>query len=139
MPTSDSKRSAEQAKALTATLEPCNAASNERSKRGLKAGKTRQYHLQKSLYHDVREEFALTVQAAIRRLTKVGDACASRRRTSRADLFPFRKHAARHRRGLGPDGAVLAPRSGSGDCLTCTHEPVSQSRQNLVAGTAHVR
>ena len=66
--------SKEQAKALKATLERCNAACTWLATRGLEAGTTRQYDLHKLAYGQMRADFGLTAQAAVRSIAKVADA-----------------------------------------------------------------
>jgi putative transposase len=66
--------SKEQAKALKETLERCNAACTWLAAKGFEAGKIRQYDLHKLAYAQVRAEFDLTAQAAVRSIAKVADA-----------------------------------------------------------------
>jgi len=66
--------SKEQAKALKATLERCNAACTWLAAKGFAANTFRQYDLQKLAYAELRERFELTAQAAIRSIAKVADA-----------------------------------------------------------------
>jgi len=88
------KPSPEQAKSLRETLERCNAACNEISKRGLEAGKTRQYDMHKLVYADIRKDFDLTAQAVVRCLAKVANAYEPQRRLKEKTLVKFRKLAA---------------------------------------------
>lgn len=85
---------AEQAKLLRDTLERCNAGCNMISQRGFEARTTRQYALLKLVYHQLREEFGLTAQAAIRCIAKVADAYTTQKANARQGLVKFRKHAA---------------------------------------------
>lgn len=66
--------SKEQAKALKATLERCNAACTWLAAKGFETGTTRQYDLHKLAYAQVRTDFGLTAQAAVRSIAKVADA-----------------------------------------------------------------
>lgn len=90
------KPTAEQAKVLKATLERCNAACNELSKRGFDAGVIRQYDLHKLVYADIRKDFGLTAQAAVLCIAKVADAYKTHKANGRKVDAPmqFRKHAA---------------------------------------------
>jgi IS605 OrfB family transposase len=85
------KPTTEQAKLLRDTLERCNTACNEISRRGHEAGVIRQYDLQKLVYSDTRKTFDLTAQAAIRCIAKVADAYKAKRSDG---VVRFRKHAA---------------------------------------------
>jgi putative transposase len=86
------------AQALKQTLETCNKACMEASRVGFEAlgMKVRQYNLQPLVYRQLREDFGLTAQAAIRSIAKVGDAYASARGNKEKLEEPvrFRKHAA---------------------------------------------
>lgn len=64
----------EQAKLLKRTLRTCNAACNDISQQGWDLSVFRQYDLHKLVYHDIRERFGLTAQAAVRCIAKVADA-----------------------------------------------------------------
>lgn len=64
----------EQADALRETLERCNAACSWLAARGYEAGVFRQFDLQKLAYRELRSEFGLTAQAAVRSIAKVADA-----------------------------------------------------------------
>jgi predicted transposase len=88
------KPTPEQTKSLRDTLERCNAACNEISKRGLDAGKIRKFDLQNLLYHSIRKEFDLTAQAVIRCIGKVADAYTAQKANKREGLVRFRKLAA---------------------------------------------
>jgi predicted transposase len=88
------KPTPEQAKSLRDTLERCNAACNEISRRGQKAGTTRQYNLHKLLYADIRKDFDLTAQTVVRSIAKVADSYTTRKANKREGLVRFRKHAA---------------------------------------------
>jgi IS605 OrfB family transposase len=88
------KPTPEQAKSLRDTLERCNAACNEISRRGREVGKTRKYDLQTLLYRSIRGKFDLTAQAVIRCIGKVADAYATQKALKREGLLRFRKHAA---------------------------------------------
>jgi putative transposase len=86
------------AQALKRTLEACNAACTEASRVGFEAFgmKVRQFNLQKVVYGQLREDFGLTAQAAVRSIAKVADAYAAAR-ANKAKLeepITFRKHAA---------------------------------------------
>jgi putative transposase len=85
---------AEPAKSLRDTLERCNAGCNMISQRGFEAGTTRQYVLIKLVYRQLREEFGLTAQAAIRCIAKVADAYTTQKANARQGLIKFRKHTA---------------------------------------------
>jgi len=85
------KPTPEQAKSLHDTLERCNAACNEISKRGLDTGKSRKRDLQKLLYRSIREEFGLTAQAVIRCIGKVADAYTTQKANKREGLVRFRE------------------------------------------------
>jgi putative transposase len=78
---------------LKATLERCNAACNEMSKRGLEAGKTRQHDLHKLLYADARQQFAIAAQVAVRCIAKVADAYTTQQANRQSGPVHFRKHA----------------------------------------------
>jgi putative transposase len=64
----------EQAKVLKATLERCNAACTWLAAKGFEADTFRQYDLHKLAYTQLRAEFGLTAQAAVRSISKVADA-----------------------------------------------------------------
>lgn len=64
----------QQARALHDTLTRCNVACTWLAAQGFKTGVTRQYDLQKLAYHELRERFGLTAQAAVRCIAKVADA-----------------------------------------------------------------
>jgi predicted transposase len=83
-----------QAKSLRDTLERCNAACNEISKRGFEAGNTRQYDMHKLVYADIRRDLGLTAQAAVRCIAKVGDAHTTQKTNGHEGVVRFRKHAA---------------------------------------------
>src|SRR5919199_2421006 len=68
------KPSREQAKALQDTLHRCNEACTWLAEQGFESRVFGQYALHKLAYHDVRERFALTAQAAVRCIAKVADA-----------------------------------------------------------------
>jgi putative transposase len=76
--------------ALTATLARCNEAATWLAKTGFDAGVFRQFDLHKLAYTDLRANFGLTAQAAVRTIAKVADAFKVNR-----DVAPrFRKDAA---------------------------------------------
>jgi putative transposase len=86
------------AQALKQTLETCNKACTEASRIGFEAlgMKVRQYNLQPLVYRQLREDFDLTAQAAIRSIAKVAGAYASARGNKEKLEGPvrFRKYAA---------------------------------------------
>jgi len=86
----------QQAKSLKDTLERCNAACTELSRRGYAVDTVRQYDLHKLAYADIRKEFDLTAQAAVRCIAKVADAYATTKANHHELEGPirFRKHAA---------------------------------------------
>jgi putative transposase len=84
------KPSREQAQALRETLERCNAACTKLAAKGYETGTFRQFALHKMGYRDLRSEFGLTAQAAIRSIAKVADAF----KINRATAPVFRKLAA---------------------------------------------
>lgn len=85
------KPSREQAAALKATLEQCNAACNFASTAGHAAGVTRQFDLHNLCYFQMRAKFGLTAQAAVRCIAKVADAYKT---GDKAVVRTFRNHAA---------------------------------------------
>jgi putative transposase len=68
------KPTKDQARALKATLERCNAACTWLAARGFETSVFRQYDLHKLAYTQLRAEFGLTAQAAVRSIAKVADA-----------------------------------------------------------------
>ena len=65
---------AEQAKALLATLQACNAAASWLAGRMHAAGEFRKFDVQKRFYAELRERFGLAAQPAIRVIGKTTDA-----------------------------------------------------------------
>ena len=63
-----------QAVCLTATLALCNQAATWLAQTGFDAGVFRQYDLHKMSYSNLRTQFGLTAQAAVRTIAKVADA-----------------------------------------------------------------
>lgn len=84
------KPTKEQANALRDTLLQCNQACSYISKVGWDKEVLRQYDLHKLVYKDVREQFALTAQAAVRCIAKVADSY----KTDDEVLHKFSKFAA---------------------------------------------
>lgn len=80
----------EQAQALLDTLEKANAACNYISRRAWDTRTFRQYDLHHARYYDVREQFGLSAQAAVRMIAKVADAYKLDRKHTRT----FVKHGA---------------------------------------------
>lgn len=74
----------EQSDALLCTLKAANAACNYISKLAWESKTFNKFALQKLCYKDVRVEFGLTAQAAIRAISKVADAYKLDRKTQRA-------------------------------------------------------
>ena len=68
------KPSREQAAVLRATLKRCNGACTAIAAKGFASGVLRQFDLQKLTYAEVRADFGLTAQAAVRCISKVADA-----------------------------------------------------------------
>lgn len=68
------KPDASQQRALQATLERCNEACNWLSEKAFESQTFRQFALHKLTYKQVREQFDLTAQVAIRSIAKVADA-----------------------------------------------------------------
>lgn len=83
---------AAQQRALQDTLERCNAACNWLSKFAFDTGEFRQFTLHKAHYFDMREQFGLTAQAAVRCIAKVAD--SYKIRSSRKKVHEFRKWSA---------------------------------------------
>lgn len=88
----------EQEAMLRSTLERCNEACNWLSEQALAGGVTRQYDMHKAFYRQLREQFELTAQVAVRCIAKVADAYKTAKATlpKGKELTPveFRKHAA---------------------------------------------
>jgi IS605 OrfB family transposase len=68
------KPTREQATVLRATLKRCNEACTTIAAKGFAAGVLRQFDLHRLTYADVRADFGLTAQAAVRCIAKVADA-----------------------------------------------------------------
>jgi hypothetical protein len=64
----------DQAACLMTTLARCNMACSWLAALGFETEMFRQYDLHKLAYHDLRERFGLTAQAAVRSIAKVADA-----------------------------------------------------------------
>jgi len=79
-----------QAACLKETLERCNSAASWLAVRGFESATFRQYDLHKLAYAELRTQFGLTAQAAVRTIAKVADAF----KVSRAEAPLFRKTAA---------------------------------------------
>jgi len=82
--------SRDQAACLKATLARCNDAATWLARVGFENGVLRQYDLHKLAYTDLREQFGLTAQAAVRTIAKVADAFKVNRKVAPV----FRKDAA---------------------------------------------
>lgn len=80
----------EQARALRLTLERCNEACNWLSEWAWQTKTFRQYDVHKFSYQDLRAQFQLSAQVAIRCIAKVADAYKLDQKTQRT----FRRHAA---------------------------------------------
>lgn len=80
----------EQARALKATLERCNAACSWLAARGFAADTFRQYDLHKLAYAEMRTTFGLAAQVTVRSIAKVADAF----KVNRTAAPVFRKLAA---------------------------------------------
>ncbi|WP_017608492.1 RNA-guided endonuclease InsQ/TnpB family protein [Nocardiopsis xinjiangensis] len=70
--------SPEQARALAATLDACNRAADHASRVAQTTGARHKYALQEALYHEVKADFGLSAQPAVRVLGKVADAYTTR-------------------------------------------------------------
>lgn len=84
------KPTKEQEALLRSTLERCNDACNWLSGQAWEAKIFRQYDLHKLCYHDLRAQFEITAQVAVRCIAKVADAYKIDQKTQRT----FRKHSA---------------------------------------------
>lgn len=84
------KPNAAQARALKATLERCNEASNWLSEIAFREKVFGQYSLHKLVYYELRKRFDLTAQVAVQCIRKVGDAYKADKKTQRS----FRKWSA---------------------------------------------
>lgn len=84
------KPSSEQARSLKKTLEACNAACTWLAAKGFEAATFRQYDIHKLAYGELRLQYNLTAQAAVRCIAKVADAFKISRQTAPI----FRKYAA---------------------------------------------
>lgn len=80
----------EQERQLRLTLERCNGACNWLSERAWETQIFRQYDLHKLAYQELRAQFELSAQVAVRCIAKVADAYKLDQKTKRT----FRKHAA---------------------------------------------
>ncbi|WP_017586342.1 RNA-guided endonuclease InsQ/TnpB family protein [Nocardiopsis ganjiahuensis] len=67
-----------QARALAATLHACNRAANHASHIAQNTGARRKYALQEKVYHQLKAEFGLSAQPAVRVIGKVADAYTTR-------------------------------------------------------------
>ena len=70
--------SPEQARALEATLQACNQAANHASHLAQTTGAMNKFALQKVVYHELKDRFALSAQPTVRVLGKVCDAYTTR-------------------------------------------------------------
>ncbi|WP_040702871.1 RNA-guided endonuclease InsQ/TnpB family protein [Nocardiopsis ganjiahuensis] len=70
--------SPEQARALAATLHACNRAANHASQVAQDSGARHKYALQEKVYHQLKSDFGLSAQPAVRVIGKVADAYTTR-------------------------------------------------------------
>lgn len=70
--------SPEQARALEATLDACNRAADHASRVAQTTGARHKYALQEVVYHELKADFGLSAQPAVRVLGKVADAYTTR-------------------------------------------------------------
>jgi putative transposase len=70
--------SPEQARVLEATLHACNRAANHASQVARDCGARHKYALQEKVYHQLKSEFGLSAQPAVRVIGKVADAYTTR-------------------------------------------------------------
>lgn len=77
----------QQASALLATLNACNAAASWLSERMHTAGIFRKFDVQKGFYAELRERFGLAAQPAIRVIGKTVDACTTLRANLKAGNY----------------------------------------------------
>ena len=90
--------SPEQAAVLLRTMETANAACNAISEHAWATKTFSKFSLQKAIYHDIRDRFALSAQVVVRCLGKVADAYKTDKKVQRT----FRKHG-----GIAYDSRIL--------------------------------